>query len=84
MLQLACKNDLDQRGLEFMELLANPQLLNLGTKYAMRQNKRLLAEKLTQLAERMMEEDDLDQSLVNYSSVCILYGSFSLIVFLFF
>ncbi|XP_060519101.1 WD repeat and HMG-box DNA-binding protein 1 [Cylas formicarius] len=55
---LACKNDLDQRAFEFMEIIGNPQILNLGLKYATRLDKRRLAEKLTELAAKLINEED--------------------------
>ncbi|XP_050293758.1 WD repeat and HMG-box DNA-binding protein 1 [Anthonomus grandis grandis] len=54
---LACKNDLDQRAFEFMQLINHQQILSLGLKYASKLKKRRLAEKLTELAERLQEED---------------------------
>jgi chromosome transmission fidelity protein 4 len=55
---LACKNDLDQRAVELMEIVAKPHLLNLCTKYAMKLHKKLLAEKLMELAAKLTNEDD--------------------------
>ena len=40
-----------------MELVNNPQIVSLGLKYATRLNKRRLAEKLTELASKLQEEE---------------------------
>lgn len=45
---LACKSNLDDRAMELMQMLGNPQLLNLCVKYAGKQNRRL-AEKLMEI-----------------------------------
>lgn len=45
---LACKSNLDDRAIELMQMLRNPQLLNLCAKYAAKQNRRL-AEKLMEI-----------------------------------
>ncbi|XP_018571784.1 WD repeat and HMG-box DNA-binding protein 1 [Anoplophora glabripennis] len=55
---LACKNDLEQRALEFMEILANPQILTLGLKYASKLDKRRLVGKLMDLATKLSDETD--------------------------
>ncbi|KAF5273925.1 hypothetical protein FQA39_LY01040 [Lamprigera yunnana] len=47
---LACRNNLDQRALELIGMLENPQLVALSIKYATKLNRRRLAEKLTELA----------------------------------
>jgi hypothetical protein len=41
-----------------MEIVAKPHLLNLCTKYAMKLHKKLLAEKLMELAAKLTNEDD--------------------------
>ncbi|KAJ8931896.1 hypothetical protein NQ314_015165 [Rhamnusium bicolor] len=56
--KLACKNNLDQRALEVMEILANPQILTLGLKYASKLDKRRLVEKLMDLATKLADETD--------------------------
>ncbi|RZC41194.1 WD repeat and HMG-box DNA-binding protein 1 [Asbolus verrucosus] len=67
---LACRNNLDQRALELMEIIANPQLLNLSTKYAVKLNKKLLAEKLMEMAAKIMnEEDEFSNSFLEMSAV---------------
>ncbi|XP_063907743.1 WD repeat and HMG-box DNA-binding protein 1-like [Zophobas morio] len=60
---LACKNGLDQRAVELMEILANPQLVSLATKYALKMNKRLIGEKLMELGSRLVGEAE-DTSFV--------------------
>ncbi|KAJ8971614.1 hypothetical protein NQ317_014735 [Molorchus minor] len=37
---LACRNNLDERALEFQEILSNPQILTLSLKYASRMDKK--------------------------------------------
>lgn len=67
-LQLACKNDLDQRALELIEMIANPQLITLATKYAVKLNRQRLAEKLNDLALSLQEsesDNNTDQNSVN-------------------
>ncbi|CAG9772524.1 unnamed protein product [Ceutorhynchus assimilis] len=53
---LACKNDLDQRAFEFMQIISNQQILNLGLKYTTKLNKKRLADKLIELASRLQED----------------------------
>ncbi|XP_008197856.2 WD repeat and HMG-box DNA-binding protein 1 [Tribolium castaneum] len=61
---LACKNNLDQRAVELMEVLSNRQLVNLSTKYALKLNKKILAEKLMEMAGRLMNDDDDSTNVV--------------------
>lgn len=49
---LACKSSLDNRAIELLQMLRNPQLLNLCVKYAAKQNRRL-AEKLMEIGPMM-------------------------------
>ncbi|GJQ71634.1 hypothetical protein Trydic_g11333 [Trypoxylus dichotomus] len=49
---LACKNNLDLRALELIELLENQQILSLALKYATKLDKRRLAEKLIELMSK--------------------------------
>lgn len=56
--QLACKNNLDERALELMEILLNPQIITLALKYATKLDKRRLAEKLTELLSKVSEETE--------------------------
>ncbi|XP_030761821.1 WD repeat and HMG-box DNA-binding protein 1 isoform X2 [Sitophilus oryzae] len=58
---LACKNDLDQRALEVIEIIGNAQILNLGLKYASKLNKRRLAEKLMELAGSLQAEEKAEE-----------------------
>ena len=46
-----------------MEILANPQLVSLATKYALKMNKRLIGEKLMELGSRLVGEAE-DTSFV--------------------
>ncbi|CAH1099771.1 unnamed protein product [Psylliodes chrysocephalus] len=55
---LACKNNLDERALELMEILLNPQIITLALKYATKLDKRRLAEKLTELLSKVSEETE--------------------------
>ncbi|KAG5888708.1 hypothetical protein JTB14_035773 [Gonioctena quinquepunctata] len=55
---LACRNNLDERALELMEFLSNPQLIALSLKYASKLDKRRLVEKLTDLAARITDENE--------------------------
>ncbi|KAH1012098.1 WD repeat and HMG-box DNA-binding protein 1 [Dendroctonus ponderosae] len=67
---LACKNDLDQRAFEFMQLVGNQQILNLGLKYTTKLNKRRLSEKLMDLAAVLQEENgDADDTPKSFHSV---------------
>ncbi|KAK9692495.1 Minichromosome loss protein, Mcl1, middle region [Popillia japonica] len=50
---LACKNNLDLRALELIEMLENPQILSLALKYAAKLDKRRMVEKLTELASKV-------------------------------
>lgn len=43
-----------------MEIIANPQLLNLATKYAFKMNKKMLGEKLMELAAKIMNDPEDD------------------------
>ncbi|KAF7279193.1 hypothetical protein GWI33_007600 [Rhynchophorus ferrugineus] len=61
---LACKNDLDQRALELVEIIGNAQIVNLGLKYASKLNKRRLVEKLMELAEKLQQDDDAPTPVV--------------------
>jgi len=65
---LACKNDLNQRALELMEMMADPQLITLATKYATKLNKQRLAEKLIEIASSLQDDDHEDFSF-NQSSI---------------
>ncbi|CAH0555298.1 unnamed protein product [Brassicogethes aeneus] len=56
---LACKNNLDERAMEFMEIINNPQILTLGIKYASKLEKRRLVEKLMSLAQQISNDDDM-------------------------
>ncbi|KAF5308706.1 hypothetical protein FQR65_LT06067 [Abscondita terminalis] len=58
MFALACRNNLDQRALELIGMLANPQLLTLSIKYATKLNRRRLAEKLTELGATLQNCDE--------------------------
>lgn len=64
---------MDERALELMEILANPQILTLGLKYATKLDRRRLAEKLMILAQQISEEsDDLGVSVCIYICYCKL------------
>ncbi|KAF2895708.1 hypothetical protein ILUMI_10488 [Ignelater luminosus] len=67
---LACRNDLDQRALELVEMIANPQLVTLATKYAMKLNRQRLAEKLTELASSL-QESEWDNTNTDQSSIVL-------------
>lgn len=56
--KLACKNHLDQRAFELIELLGNTQVLNLALKYASKMERRRLVEKLTDLASKIETLDE--------------------------
>lgn len=62
---------MDERALELMEILANPQILALGLKYATKLERRRLAEKLMNLAQQISEENDDLGVNVSYHFVCI-------------
>ncbi|XP_017778224.1 PREDICTED: WD repeat and HMG-box DNA-binding protein 1 isoform X2 [Nicrophorus vespilloides] len=64
---LAMKNNLEKRAVEFMEMLGNPQLLNLAVKYASKFDKRRLVEKLMDVASKI--DADADPPTFNGSSV---------------
>lgn len=55
--QLACRNNLDERALELMEILSNPQIITLALKYATKLERKRLAEKLMNLAMAVSEEN---------------------------
>lgn len=57
---LACKNNLDQRALEFIQLLENEELLMLAMKYVSKMNKGRLAEKLMEVASKLKIGEDED------------------------
>ncbi|KAJ8932700.1 hypothetical protein NQ318_021219 [Aromia moschata] len=57
-LQLAFKNELDERALEFIEMLSNPTILMLSIKLASRLNKRRLVEKLISFSRKLASETD--------------------------
>lgn len=65
---LACKTNLDQRAQEIMEILANPTIINLGIKYASRLDKKRLVEKLTDLAARLVNEEDVNNTVQEVES----------------
>ncbi|KAK4875420.1 hypothetical protein RN001_011842 [Aquatica leii] len=65
---LACRNNLDQRALELIGMLANPQLVTLSIKYASKLNRRRLAEKLTELAASL-QNCDYDEPSLNLSTI---------------
>nr|CAI5818265.1 unnamed protein product [Callosobruchus analis] len=55
---LACRNNLDERAFELMEIISNPQVVTLGLKYASKLEKRRLVEKLMDLATRIADEGE--------------------------
>ncbi|XP_057657701.1 WD repeat and HMG-box DNA-binding protein 1 [Diorhabda carinulata] len=55
---LACKNNLDERALELMEIVLNPQIISLALKYASKLDKKRLAEKLTNLLTKITRESE--------------------------
>lgn len=59
-----------------MEILSNPSFINLGIKYASRLDKKRLVEKLTDLAARLLdgenEENTIKVSLMVYPCCWIL------------
>nr|XP_023016671.1 WD repeat and HMG-box DNA-binding protein 1 [Leptinotarsa decemlineata] len=55
---LACRNNLDERALEFMEVLSNPQLIALSLKYASKLDRRRLVEKLMDLATKIADDTE--------------------------
>lgn len=65
--QLACKSNLDHRALELVQMLGNPQILNLAVKYASKQNRRL-AEKLLEIAPMIGDENGENNSFTSVSS----------------
>ncbi|XP_066141426.1 WD repeat and HMG-box DNA-binding protein 1 isoform X1 [Euwallacea fornicatus] len=58
---LSCKNDLDQRAFELMQILGNQQVLNLALKYSSKVNRKRLSEKLIELGERLRQQNDEDE-----------------------
>lgn len=56
---LACRNDFDQRAIELMEILSNPQLIQLAVKYAGKLEKHRLVENLLDLVERLQSTDNV-------------------------
>ncbi|KAL1505330.1 hypothetical protein ABEB36_004921 [Hypothenemus hampei] len=58
---LACKNDLDQRALELMQIIGDKRLLDLSLKYTTKLNKKRLAEKLMDLAGKLQEDGSNEQ-----------------------
>ncbi|XP_013135279.1 PREDICTED: WD repeat and HMG-box DNA-binding protein 1 [Papilio polytes] len=54
---LACRSEIEQRGLELMELLKDEKLLPLAAKYASRLGRVHLADKLSDLADRWREAE---------------------------
>ncbi|KAK5644872.1 hypothetical protein RI129_006172 [Pyrocoelia pectoralis] len=65
---LACRNNLDQRALELITMLSNPQLVTLATKYATKLNRRRLAEKLMEMASNLHDDGTTDASETQNSS----------------
>ncbi|CAG9836570.1 unnamed protein product [Diabrotica balteata] len=55
---IACKNNLEERALELMEILMNPQITTFALKLASKLNRRRLIEKLTDLLARLSEESN--------------------------
>lgn len=56
---LACRNDFDQRAIELMEILSNPQLIQFAVKYASKlDDKQRLVENLLDVVERLQSKDN--------------------------
>ncbi|KAB0794930.1 hypothetical protein PPYR_11769 [Photinus pyralis] len=71
---LACRNNLDQRALELVTMLSNPQLVTLATKYASKLNRRRLAEKLVEMAS-MLHDDGSNSNETLCSSDSLFSGN---------
>lgn len=64
-MQLASKNNFDQRAVELLEMLGNPQLVQLAAKYANKLKKSTLAQKLLDISFKPPDSDEEEENDTN-------------------
>lgn len=59
---MATKNNFDQRAIELLEMLGNPQLVQLAAKYASKLKKSTLAQKLLDISFKSPDSDEEEET----------------------
>lgn len=62
---MAAKSNIDKRAVEFVQMLEDPQILQLAIKYATKQNNNMMAAKLMVLAKSMLKDSQQEEESLN-------------------
>lgn len=73
-MQLACKDNLDDRAFDILVILDNPQLIQIALKYANKLNKQRLTLKITEYLAKLQGVENKSKTEVGFVAPAILFS----------